>query len=570
MSASKSKYIVRQPIKDTQNKVLGYEILYYGDNQAFGGDAPGAANDFQAADTIYHFLTENTDKVLRESLNFMTFTTTLLMKKTPRLFDKSELVIQIDDSVIIHPLAMRMVHQCASEGYKIAVNEFRFAPRYLGQLDTIDYIKINFKTTNDVSVRNIVEIAHSLDKKCIATEIASQELYDRAISMGVDALQGSYVADQLTTKAHSSSYLQSNFFRLMVAVTRDEPDVEEIEELIAMDVTLTYALLKMANSIYFALQRRATTIHQAVMTLGLNQLKQWVYLLGASNGEEGNQSENEEFLKRSFLRANFCSELMRYAQNMPISKSDAYLMGMFSTLNSLIDAPLEEILSQIPIVEEVKAALLRREGRCGLLFELVLSYERADWSAISVQAESLGIPASILTNVYFNCVESVNAIWKQLTNPNPLQKEEQAEATAPKSASVSAPAPTKRPVKKPAKKPEPAPMPVSEPAPASAPVPTPAPVLEPERMPEPEPAPTPAVDPFFAEPVLAQDPFFTAPIPAVQDPFFAEPAAAESDPFFSQPDPFFAEPAKEDPWFSQADEPQSADGGEDIPSDFIF
>ena len=49
---------------------------------------------------VYNFLTMNADKLLRGSLNFMTFTTTLLMKKTPHLFDKGELVIQIDDSVI--------------------------------------------------------------------------------------------------------------------------------------------------------------------------------------------------------------------------------------------------------------------------------------------------------------------------------------------------------------------------------------------------------------------------------------------------------------------------------------
>ena len=55
----------------------------------------------------------------------MTFTTTLLMKKTPHLFDKGELVIQIDDSVIIHPLAMHMVQQYAKEGYQVAVNEFQ-------------------------------------------------------------------------------------------------------------------------------------------------------------------------------------------------------------------------------------------------------------------------------------------------------------------------------------------------------------------------------------------------------------------------------------------------------------
>lgn len=36
-------------------------------------------------------------------------------------------MIQIDDSVIIHPLAMHMVQQYAKEGYQVAVNEFQFA-----------------------------------------------------------------------------------------------------------------------------------------------------------------------------------------------------------------------------------------------------------------------------------------------------------------------------------------------------------------------------------------------------------------------------------------------------------
>ena len=112
-----SKYIVRQPIKDQANKIIGYEIQYHGENQAFGDNGKNVReNDFAAADTIYNFLTMNTDKLLRGSLNFMTFTTTLLMKKTPHLFDKGELVIQIDDSVIIHPLAMHMVQQYAWPG----------------------------------------------------------------------------------------------------------------------------------------------------------------------------------------------------------------------------------------------------------------------------------------------------------------------------------------------------------------------------------------------------------------------------------------------------------------------
>ena len=73
-------------------------------------------------------------------------------------------MIQIDDSVIIHPLAMHMVQQYAKEGYQVAVNEFQFAPRYLGILDRIDYIKLNIQTTPELTLKNIIDIAHSMKK----------------------------------------------------------------------------------------------------------------------------------------------------------------------------------------------------------------------------------------------------------------------------------------------------------------------------------------------------------------------------------------------------------------------
>lgn len=422
------KYIVRQPIKDPGGNIIGNEILYHGENQAFSSDDAASGAEFAAANTIYNFLTDNTPKVLKGTLNFMTFTTMLLMRKTPRLFDKNDLVIQIDDAVIIHPVSMHVVQQFAKEGYRIAVNEFQFTPRYLSLLDNIDFIKINAKTSNDLTLRNTIEVAHSMNIKCIVTNIETDRAYNRAITLGADGLEGPYVAEKLTTKAHGSTYIQSNFFRLMVAVTRDEPSVEEIQELIAADASLTYGILKLVNSAYFALRHRATTITQAIMTLGLGQLRQWIYLLSASNGDDEIDPGSEEFLKRSFMRANFCSELMNHAENMPVSKSEAYLMGMFSTLNYLIDAPMEEILSEVPVAEEIKDALIRHEGRCGKLYDLVLSYEAADWDKITALAAELGIPDNTMTSIYFICMENVNTLWDQLTNPYSRQKKPAAPA----------------------------------------------------------------------------------------------------------------------------------------------
>ena len=408
------KYIVWQPIKDAAGNIMGNEILYHGANQAFSSDSSTSSAEFAAANTIYSFLTQNTPKVLKGTLNFMTFTTMLLMKKTPRLFDKSDLVIQIDDAVIIHPLSMHLVQQYVREGYRVAVNEFQFTPRYLSLLDDIHFIKINGKTSTEVTIRNTVEIAHSMNKKCIVSNIEDEAGYQRAVNMGADALEGSYVAERVTTAVHNSAYLQSSFFQLMVAVTRDEPDVDEIEQIISMDAMLTYSLLKIVNSAYFALRNRATNVHQAVTILGLGQLRQWIYLMGCSN-EKGELDESqEEMLKLSFTRASFASELMRFAKNMPINRNDAYLMGMFSTLPFLIAAPLEDILAEVAISEHVKAALLSHEGRGGMLYDLLLAYERADWTAINRLGEELGLPMERLPEIYFQCLDEVNHIWQQL------------------------------------------------------------------------------------------------------------------------------------------------------------
>ena len=417
-----NKYIVRQSIKDANSQVIGYEILYHGENQVYGGeqamkpDKNEKVNEFAVADTIYSFLTQNSEKV-SGSVNFMTFTTTLLMKKVPHLFDKNDLVIQIDDSVIIHPLAMHFVKMFKREGYKITVNEFQFAPRYLAMLDDIDYIKLNMETMSDASLGNIMEIANSMGKRCIAMQVNTEESYRKAVGLGVYAMQGSYIAGKLASKAYDSSYLQSSFFRLMVAVTEEEPDLNEIVQIISMDATLTYALLRVANSVQFASRNRTTTVLQAVMKMGIGQLRNWIYLLTATNSST-NQIDPffEEFLKLSFTRASLCSELMNYTKRVPLSKGEAYLMGMFSTLQYLVNAPLEETLSAIPISDDIKHALLTRDGPCGILYDLVLSYENADWDRVNVECELLGIPPNLMTNLYFSCVESSDQIWQSMYN----------------------------------------------------------------------------------------------------------------------------------------------------------
>ncbi len=406
-----NKYVVRQPIKDVNNQIFGYEILFDAEKDSLYNPS----SDYAVADSISGFLAQNTEKIFNEKITFMTFTSNLLFKNTPMIFSRKNLVIQIEDNVIMHPLSMTLIQKFRKVGYQFAINDFQFAPRYFGLMEYIDYIRLDFKDGHKPSLSNIVKMGKGFQKTCIAYGIDTKEKYDMAVELGVDYYQGSYVAGIMTSKAHKADYLQSNFFQLVVEITKDEPDVTAIEEIISRDASLSYALLKMVNSAYFAQRKRTSSIRQALVTVGLGQLKQWIYLLSFNQNEDPTASE--EILKISFLRANFCAELYEYAQNMPIAKSEAYIMGMFSTLGILMNAPMIDIVKEIPISQEVKAALLLHEGRCGLLYDLVLSYEEADWKHITECAQQLGIPTHVIAQIYFDCVDDVKIIWDSLVNP---------------------------------------------------------------------------------------------------------------------------------------------------------
>ncbi len=410
-------YIVRQAIVTEKQDSFGYEIIYT-DNSF----ASGHTDDATAANAIENFLSSmDSEKFLDGKTAFLTFTPNLLEKGIPKMFKTNKLVIQIEDSLITNPMSQNLITKYKKSGYKVAVVDFEFAPRFFGILDIVDYVKVNF-SVNDPSIENIVKIGQSFGKKIIAYNIEDQAAYDKALSLGCTYFQGAFVSEKMPTTLKKVNYLQSNFFLLMVAVTKDEPDLDEIENIISRDVSLTFSLLRLVNSAYFALRNKARSVKQALVILGLGQLKQWIYLLSF---KQDDGSMPDELIKISFLRATFASELVEYAQDMPISRSEAYLLGMFSTLGKLMGVPLEDALGQLPISDDIKLALLKQEGRPGSLYKLIISYEKADWKAMAACAEELGIPQSMIAQKYFECVESVNNIWSGLTQVNNAVEEEE-------------------------------------------------------------------------------------------------------------------------------------------------
>ncbi|MGD9559145.1 MAG: EAL and HDOD domain-containing protein [Oscillospiraceae bacterium] len=401
--------IVRQPIIGPDGEAVAYELLYEDRGVSLYNQ-----QDTQAANMIEDFLLEmDASRLLNNKKAYITFTPTLLEKDIPKMFNPKALVIQVEDTILVHPVAQKLIEQHKKSGYEIAIKGFEFSSRYFSILDIVDTIKLNIAKPNP-SMNSILDIARSFDKRIIGYNVNTQETYDTAKSLGIQYMQGSHVAESMYTAVPQMEHLQSNFFQLIIAITKDEPDLDDIAAIISRDVTLTFGLLKLVNSAYFALRNPARSVKQALVVLGVGQLKQWIYLLSFKNSDGKIPTE---LIKTSFLRGQFCQELAPYVPSLPISKSEAYLLGMFSTLGLLMGVPLEDALGPLPISEDIKVALLKKEGVCGELYQLVLKYDNAEFKGIAALAASLGLEENLVGQKYLESAEYVNQIWNDLMSP---------------------------------------------------------------------------------------------------------------------------------------------------------
>ncbi|MDO5112336.1 MAG: HDOD domain-containing protein [Clostridia bacterium] len=394
-------YIVRQPIYDNKQTTWAYEIIY--------SDASGAFGESPAMEKF--FLDYATSHKAEEARVFITFTASMLQHKVADFFAPETLIVQIDESVLLMSDAMDTVGELRSQGYQIASVGFSFSPHRMAAMNKLDYIKLDF-SSNDASYVSIGEIAHKLGKSIVAYNVNNANAFAYARACGADYMQGSFIAALQPRIVHSADHLPASFAQLLVAVSVDDPDYEELEKIISRDVGLTYSILKLVNSAYFSPRSRISSIRQALSFLGVKQLKEWVYLLGFQSGA----NLPLEYMKLSLLRAKFCSALQPLVPDIGITASEAYLIGLLSTLDVLVNAPLEQVLADVDVSDAIRNALLHHAGLPGALYQFVLCYENADWHHMGRYADTLSINVDNVGALYFQCVDEVNTLWEGISS----------------------------------------------------------------------------------------------------------------------------------------------------------
>src|SRR5690625_2879604 len=371
-------YLARQPIFDRHMNIFGYELLYRrsSENNFFEGiDAQQAT-----AEVINNaFLTNELDDLTDGTKAFINFSGELLINEVPLLLPRDKIVIEVLEDVHPTPAIIKACQKIKCEGYTIALDDFIFDERFEPLIELADIIKVEYPAVSIERQKYFIQkYKREYDITFLAEKIETREQQQIALDIGYDLLQGYFYSKPVIVTGKEIEILETSIFQIIQEMENDEPDYNILASIIERDLSLSYKLLKIVNSVGYGSRHKIKSITQALIRLGIDEIKKWIYLLML---QEKRNVQNKELIKTSLIRAKLM-ELIEFALNLKYHYFDYFSTGLFSSIDYLLNKKMDEILANLPLAEHVEDALLGEKNELYEVLELALLVERAEWSEL--------------------------------------------------------------------------------------------------------------------------------------------------------------------------------------------
>jgi len=379
-------YAARQPILDKDKNLFAYELLFRDsiDNIFPEIDGDEATSKMIEASKFNIGISEFTGN----KPAFINFTLETLAKDYPRVLTTSEVVVEILETIKPGKQLLSICKDLHKDGYTIALDDYIHQSVWAHFYPYIKIIKIDWQDTTIEQIKEIKEAIIEHDHiQLLAEKVETYEEYNQALELGFELFQGFFFAKPEMIKAKSLSPSQMAMAELLYQTSKPDLDLSSIISVFQRDVSLSYKLLRYVNSPIFRRRCEISTIKQALITLGSVELKRFLGLIFASNV---NPDKPSELINSAMTRAKFC-ELVALDLKVTVDESIAFLTGLLSLIDAILDESLESILQKLPLAQEIKDALTSREGVLASLISLVELIEHADWDNTTKVMAELGL-----------------------------------------------------------------------------------------------------------------------------------------------------------------------------------
>lgn len=394
-------FVGRQPIFNRNEEVVAYELLY----------RRNETNRFEQVDSDLA-----TIQVLKNSLlsigmkeltnglpGFVNFTEKLLMSDVFDLIEPSNFVIEIlEDVPITEQLIVRII-ELRNRGFTIALDDFVLKKNvefYNTLFSHIDIIKIDFlKSTRDERAIIEKQVKNFFPHiQLLAEKVENRIQFEEAKEANYTLFQGYFFEQPQIIRSTDVPMNMLQYFQVMSMLRDEEFNVQEVAETIEQNISLTYKLLRLINTIP-GKKMKVRSVKQAIMMLGVIELRKFLYLLAVIEGRTSEPTDIEmELIRTSILRAKICELLARKKRLK--NYSEYYLVGMFSTIDAILQRPMKLIAQQLPFSTEVIETICGLETEMADYLQLSIALAKFEIDRAAKLANKLGISTDDLWYIY--------------------------------------------------------------------------------------------------------------------------------------------------------------------------
>jgi len=399
-------FIGRQAILDQQQKVYAYEILFRsGLKNAFDPTLDG--NVATQSVMVGAMLEFGLKKLVSDKKAFINFTEQNLLNRAPKLLPPENVVVEILENVQPTPEIVEAVRELKAEGYKIALDDFVLLPGYEPLIEMADIIKVDFRITTDPEERQKLREILPSHVRLLAEKIETEEEFHQAMAFGYVLFQGYFFCKPAILRQKKLTSNALSRMRLLKEINRQNVDFASMTNVISSDTNLVHKLLTYINSAGIGLVNHVSNLKQATVLLGASGVKRWVTLISLQTFSE---DKPPELFTLSLLRAKFCELIAQRLKRPGLTPDTGFLLGMFSLLDVLLSLPMEDVLKEVALADDINAALLGEDNDLRRLLDLVVAYEKGDWDAVITCSDRLNLPADQLKPTYDKVLEWYNVL----------------------------------------------------------------------------------------------------------------------------------------------------------------
>lgn len=391
-------HLVRLPLLDAEMEIYAYELLY-GETEA-----PKDTRSSEASQLMLNaFLDLGLEVISEDKLSLINITEDFVQGRLPLPFPPGDVVVGLPETVSRPGVSPIPLEALTSRGYKLALPALDPTVELQGIVNHIHMLRVDLSIWGKEQLESF--IPQHLDKgvKLLATNVNTREEFSFCSELGFDLFQGQFMSEPVIV---SGSTLKPNRMALLnILKLLEDPDcaISDLEDLISQDITLSYKILRIINSAFYGFRRRIDSVKQAVVSLGLKVIRDWFIIISLTDIDDKPQSLMFQTLQRARM-------MQLLAEVMGLNKDTGFTIGLFSSIDAIMDQPMESVLKALPLSSEITEALLENEGLLGELLDIVVRYEQGDWKNIG----RVGFEPSELGTHYFESMLWARGLFEQM------------------------------------------------------------------------------------------------------------------------------------------------------------